>query len=94
MGRPVEIDTRSPGRCHRCSSPALLRIEVPDPDWPGGAARRVLVLCPLCHDHDPHSDGLRAFFALHSTLTVDNADEFGALIDQWITQDSNLRPME
>lgn len=84
MGLPVEIRTRSPGRCHRCSSPALLRVEVPDPDWPGGAARRVLVLCPRCNDGDPYTDGLLAFFALHRTLALNNSDEFGALVDQWI----------
>jgi hypothetical protein len=90
MDLPVEIDTRTPGRCHRCGGPALLRIQVPDPDWPGDAARRVLVLCPLCNGHEPHADGLRAFFTLYPTLTVDNAGEFRTLIDQWIARDSSM----
>jgi hypothetical protein len=84
MGLPVEIDARTPGRCHRCGSRILLRVEVPDSDWPGGAARRVLTLCSRCHDGRHGADGLRAFFALYPTLTDHNVDEFRTLVNQWI----------
>jgi hypothetical protein len=92
MGLPVKIDSRTPGHCHRCRGPALLRIEVPDPDWPGGAARRVLVLCPQCDAGEHYADGLLAFFALYPTLALDNADEFRTLIDQWTSIAASQTP--
>lgn len=86
MSMPVRLDACPPHRCHRCGGPVELRVELPDPDWPGGAAKRVLILCRHCDQGRGSAAGLLAFLTYHPQINHDNLDEFTALLIDWLSR--------
>ncbi|WP_213454111.1 DUF6300 family protein [Rhizomonospora bruguierae] len=82
--------TREEVACARCSGAAYLTATIPHPGWDSPVGRRfagsrTIALCPRCDAHDPASQGLLAYFAIHGEVTADTADTFAVLVRAWVS---------
>jgi hypothetical protein len=68
----MNVEVTPPTTCHRCGGELYLTAKVPHPTLPG---TRTLSLCPRCDAHAPHAQGLLAFFAIHSRVSVSARSE-------------------
>jgi hypothetical protein len=68
----MKVEVTPPTTCHRCGGELYLTAKVPHPTLPG---TRTLSLCPRCDAHAPHAQGLLAFFAIHSPVSVSARSE-------------------
>lgn len=74
--------------CHRCDGELYLSVRVPHPHYmkaPGQPGRiRVATLCPRCDVGNTQAHPLLAFFAVHSRVDDENAQEFADLVQAWV----------
>jgi hypothetical protein len=77
----MNVEVTPPTTCHRCGGELYLTAKVPHPTLPG---TRTLSLCPRCDAHDPHAQGLLAFFAIHSRVGLASHPQLLTLAAEWI----------
>jgi hypothetical protein len=81
----INVVTRGDLTCHRCGGPAYLAVHIPSKvAHPASSDPTRVELCRGCDIDQPAAQGLLAFLAFHDRITLELAEEFNLLLDEWV----------